>query len=287
MQDTDPAAGANAGQAEFWNAAPGQKWARHRDRLDALFAEITEMLLARAAIAPGESVLDIGCGAGATTLVAADHAGPSGRVEGVDISETLLGEARARAAGRDTVCFRLADAQTHAFPPGAFDLVLSRFGCMFFADPVAAHANIGRALRPGGRAVLMSWDAAERNPWSHLSRAAAVARLGPVPVDGPRVPGQFAFAELGYVEDILTAAGFTGITSATLDTHLRAGATTAEAAELATLIGPVSRIMAEHGGTEDDRLAIAAELARALSPFAGPGGVSVPARVNLFTATWP
>jgi SAM-dependent methyltransferase len=287
MQDTDPAAGANAGQAEFWNAAPGQKWARYRDRLDALFTEITETLLARAEVAPGESVLDIGCGAGATTLAAADRAGPSGRVEGVDISETLLAEARARATGRGTVSFRLADVQTHDFPAGAFDLALSRFGCMFFADPVAAHANIGRALRRGGRAVLMSWDAAERNPWSHLPRAAAVARLGPVPVDGPRVPGQFAFAEIGYVEDILASAGFTGITVETLDTHLRAGATATEAADLATLIGPVSRIMAEHGGTEDDRLAIAAELERALAPFAGPKGVRVPARVNLFTARWP
>ncbi len=276
--------GPNAEQAEFWSSDAGEKWARLQARLDALFAPVTEALLARAAIAPGESVLDIGCGAGDTTLAAADRAGATGRVLGVDISDTLLAVARRRAAGRGNVGFTLADAQTHRFAAAAHDLLLSRFGLMFFADPVAAFANIARALRPGARAVFASWAAVEHNPWSHVAAAAGTARLGPVAPVEPRAPGQFAFAEIGYVTEILAAAGLAGAEGAALDIRLPVADTAAEAADLATRIGPVSRILREKAGTETDRRAIAADIARTFARWEGPDGVRVPARINLFTA---
>lgn len=287
MTSTDPLAGANAGQAEFWTTGPGLKWAAHHARLDALFATITTELLDRAAIAPGEDVLDIGCGAGDSTLAAADRAGPGGRVTGLDISETLLDVARQRAAGRPEIRFVLADAQTHAFAPARHDLLLSRFGLMFFADPVAGFRNLAQALKPGGRAVFVTWARMEANPWNRDAKAVGVARLGPVPADDPRAPGQFAFAEIGYVTDILARAGFRDITGEETPSNLHVAGRAEDAAELATGIGPVSRILRENGGTEADRAAIATDLADLFRAYEGPDGVRVPALLNHFSARRP
>ena len=287
MTPSDPLAGANAGQAAFWTTGPGLKWAALHARLDALFAPITAELLDRAATAPGENVLDIGCGAGDSTLAAAQRAGPEGRATGLDISETLLAVARQRAAGRPETRFVLADAQTHDFAPASYDLLLSRFGLMFFADPVAGFRNLARALRPGGRAVFVTWARMEANPWNRDAKAAGVARLGPVPVDDPRAPGQFAFAEVGYVTDILARAGFTEIAGEEVPGHLHVAGRAEDAAELATYIGPVSRILRENGGTEADRAAISADLANLFRAYEGPDAVRVPALLNYFSARRP
>lgn len=287
MTSSDPLAGANAGQAAFWTTGPGLKWAAHHARLDALFAPIMAELLTRAAIAPGEHVLDIGCGAGDSTLAAAECAGPRGRATGLDISETLLAVARDRAAGRPGTAFVLADAQTHAFTPETHDLLLSRFGLMFFADPVAGFRNLARALKPGARVHFVTWARVEANPWNRDAKDAGVARLGPVPADDPRAPGQFAFAEIDYVTDILANAGFTGIAGEEAGSHLHVAGPAEEAADLATGIGPVSRILREKGGTEADRIAIAADLAGRFRAYEGPDGVRVPALLNYFSARRP
>ncbi|GAB4386332.1 class I SAM-dependent methyltransferase [Albidovulum sp.] len=277
----------NAAQAAFWSSQPGELWARQHARIDALFSEITAALLARAALAPGMSVLDVGCGAGETSLAAARAVAPGGRVLGVDISPTLLAVARQRGAGVAGLDFVQADAQDHPFEPGARDLLLSRFGLMFFADPVAAFANLRAALRPGGRAVFVSWAAAAGNPWMVIPRAVGVERLGPVPADPPRTPGMFAFAEIDYVLSILGAAGFADLLGEEVAVNLHPAASVREAAEFATLLGPVSRIIRERGATEADREAIAGEIARRLAPFQTAEGVRVPARINLFCARNP
>ncbi|WP_347311111.1 class I SAM-dependent methyltransferase [Defluviimonas sp. SAOS-178_SWC] len=287
MTTSDPLAGANAGQAEFWTSGPGLKWAAQHARLDALFAPVTAELLDRAAIAPGENVLDIGCGAGDSTLAAADRAGLNGRSTGLDISETLLAVARRRAAGRSGIDFILADAQTHPFPTETHDLLISRFGLMFFSDPVAGFRNLARALKPGARVAFVTWARMEENPWNRDAKAAGVARLGPVPADEPRAPGQFAFAEIGYVTDILASAGFTGITGEEATSHLSVAGSAGDAAELATSIGPVSRILRDKGGTEADRAAIATDLADLFRPYEGADGVRVPAVLNFFSARRP
>ncbi len=287
MPPSNPLAGANAGQAEFWTTGPGVKWAALHARLDALFAPITAELLDRAAIARGEDVLDIGCGAGDCTLAAADRVGPEGRATGLDISQTLLAVARQRAAGRPGIGFVLADAQTHAFAPDTHDLLLSRFGLMFFADPVAGFRNLARALKPGARAAFVAWARVEANPWNRDAKAAGVARLGPVPADDPRAPGQFAFAEIGHVTDILARAGFRDITGEEVPSHLHVAGRAEDAAELATGIGPVSRILREKNGTEADRAAISADLAELFRAYEGPDGVRVPALLNYFSARRP
>ncbi len=279
--------GGNADQAQYWNSAPGQKWAAHQAQLDTLMASVRDALIRRCAAAPGARVLDVGCGTGDTTLALADHVGARGEVIGVDISDPLLAIARQRANGRAGLGFIRTDAQTHAFDPGRFDLVASRFGVMFFADPVAAFANLARALRPGGRMVFAAWDAVRENPWMSASKAAAVARLGPVAPDPPGAPGPFAFADAARVLGILSDAGLADPAVATEDLFLQVLGTPDDAAALATTLGPVPRIIAERDGTEADRLAIAEATAAAFRTYAVSGAVRVPARVHFFSAMCP
>ncbi len=287
MAGPDDREAPNAGQAAFWTDLPGQKWALLHTRLDRLFSEATALLLDRAGIAPGEDILDIGCGAGDTTLAAARLCGPAGSATGVDISETLLAEARRRGAGVPGVTFVHADAQTHAFAPACYDLLISRFGLMFFADPVTAFANIATGLRPGARVVFAAWAPAEENPWSHVPKAAGTDHFGPLPPDEPREPGQFAFAERDYAAGILAAAGYTDVAAEAADIHLRFDGNAADAADLATTIGPVSRFLREKNGTEEDRRAIAEVVARGFGRWESPDGMRIPARLNVFGALKP
>ena len=191
MMASDDRAAANADQAVFWNSAPGLGWVVNEAPLDELMAGVLDRLVEVAAPRPGEAVLDVGCGTGASTLALAAAVAPGGRVVGADISGQMLARAgeRVAAAGASGVELVVADAQTHRFAPGGFDLAVSRFGLMFFADPVAAFGNLRRALRPGGRLAFAAWGPVDANPWFVIPRAAAVARMGPVPADPPGTPG--------------------------------------------------------------------------------------------------
>lgn len=271
-------------QAEFWSGPAGQKWVANQQRLDRLFTEATATLFDAARIGPGANVLDVGCGAGDTTIQAARHASPHGMALGVDVSAPLLSLARERARDLSNVAFTVGDAQDYPFDAGGFDLLTSRFGLMFFSDPVAAFRNLRRALKPGGRAAFVAWAPQAENPWSLLPRKAGEARLGPSTPTPPGAPGQFAFSDPADVVGILTEAGFAGGEGAFLDIHLHVDGGAEHAASLATTIGPLPRIMLEHDGTEDDRVAIAAELTSAFRTFETPDGVRVPARLTRFTA---
>lgn len=153
-----------------------------------------------------DRVLDIGCGAGQTTREAA-RAAAEGTVVGVDVSERMLEHARRLSVDLANVSYQLADAQTHPFPPGHFDVCISRFGTMFFADPVAAFTNIGRALRPSGRLVLLVWQGRDRNEWTSVIRETLTTEAA-IAGDGP---GAFALADPAVTEAVLAAAGFTDI----------------------------------------------------------------------------
>ncbi len=280
-------AGDNADQASYWTSPAGEKWVRFQREIDELFLLITGRLLERAAPAPGEKVLDVGCGTGATSMALADAVGPTGAVTGIDISDLVLSHANTRkvAGQHDHITFLVADAQTHGFQAAHYDLLTSRFGVMFFADPVAAFTNMGRALRPGGRAAFVTWAEMAGNPWFTIPRDAAVGVLGPVEPAPPRAPGPFAFTEIEYVEEILRNAGFVDIEGTEEGVDLFSPRPLEEVAALASNLGTAARIVKEYDGTADHVTQITERVAAALAPFVEADGVRVPARVNVFRAT--
>jgi SAM-dependent methyltransferase len=277
---------ANAEQAVFWNALPGQNWVAFQPQLDAQLSEVTGHLLAACAPRPGEHVLDVGCGAGGSTFALAEAVGPSGSVLGIDLSEPLLAhaEARRRELGLTQVRFERADAEDHALPEATCDLVASRFGVMFFADPVAAFRNLARALRPDGRLVFVAWAGPEHNPWFTIPQRVAVARLGPVEPVPPEAPGPMAFRDAARVTDLLAAAGFHDPVADAIDLGLPNPGGLDAMMDLVGSIGALPRVLREKGGTAEDRVAILAEVRAELAAFASPDGIRLPARVIIYAA---
>jgi SAM-dependent methyltransferase len=216
---------ANVEQDEYWNTAEARHWVEHQDRYDALLAPLDAHLLQAAAIGDRDQVLDVGCGCGATTRAAARVAS-AGTALGIDLSAAMLERARAAAEedGLANAQFVVGDAQVHAFDEGAFDVAISRFGVMFFADPVAAFANIARAVRDGGRLVFLCWQELLRNNWV-LVPGAAAANFVPLPEPGsPDEPGPFSLADPDRVQNILSAAGWHDVDHHEVREPLRVGA---------------------------------------------------------------
>jgi SAM-dependent methyltransferase len=243
-------------------------------------------LLSAARLGPGDAVLDVGCGTGASTLAVADRVA-EGSVVGVDISRPLLERARIRAATAEiaNVSFLLADAQTHRFPAGGVDILVSRLGMMFFEDPVAAFRNLGRALRPGGRIAFVAWAGVKDNPWFHVPRDAAVSRLGAAPSADPSAPGPLAFQDAGRVAGLMAAAGLRDVRAEQVRIMLTPPGGVGGAARVASRVGPAARIMKAHDGTETDAAVIEEDVARAFRKYDTNGLTRVPATINLFTAT--
>ncbi|RSS37749.1 class I SAM-dependent methyltransferase [Streptomyces sp. WAC08241] len=228
----------NTEQAQAWNGPEGVHWARHQDRWNAVNEGFDEPLLDAAGITGDGRVLDIGCGAGQTTRLAALRA-PRGSALGLDLSGPMLAEARARAEreGVPHALFEQGDAQEHPFGTGAFDAAISRYGVMFFADPVAAFANIGRALRPGGRLAFVCPAEAALNDWAVAMTS--LRDLLPVGDFGsPGLPGMFSLADPDRIHRVLAAAGFTGVTAERVRAYGRWGRGAGDAAEFLLGTGP-------------------------------------------------
>ncbi len=276
----------NADQAEFWSSTTGAQWVELQDRIDTLLAGVLDRLLAMADVKSGQSVLDIGCGTGASVLALCERVGPDGVVEGLDIAEQMLERARQRAqdAGHQNARFTLSDAQVHPFEPQVYDQVVSRFGVMFFEDTVAAFSNIARSVKPGGRMTFACWGAMADNPWFEVPRTAAIAVLGAVPPADPYAPGPMAFHDRDHVLGLFRQAGMTEVRAEAVEVPLYPHGDVMAAAETASSIGPASRIIREKGGTPADAQAIANRVAVEFEKYATPQGVQVPARLNYYSA---
>jgi SAM-dependent methyltransferase len=274
-----------------WQDAGGQRWADLSERTDAQLGPLGRKAMALLAPARGERALDIGCGAGQSTVELAELVGETGNVVGVDISEPLLLAAKRRvaAAGLRNVELVLANAASASFAE-PFDLAFSRFGVMFFEDSVAAFANVARALRSGGRLGFVCWQPRERNPWADAPLE-AVRTLRPdlplPPLLAPDLPGPFFFSSPAFVRDILERAGFGDVQLVPFEANLPLGGAKRleEAVDYLLQIGPAARFLNEAGLDAEPR---ARELiTRALAPFATDAGVLAPSRVWLVTARQP
>jgi ubiquinone/menaquinone biosynthesis C-methylase UbiE len=210
MNMTAPHA-ANADQAAYWNGPGGRHWTDRQEMQDAVLAPVSQVLLQAAAIAPGERVLDIGCGCGATTLDMAARVGPAGHALGLDVSEPMLARARERAPAGAPASFVCADATLYPFEPGRADLLASRFGVMFFAEPALSFANMRKGLRRGARLAFVCWREPRQNPWLMLPLQEAYKFAPRLPELGPEDPGPFSFSSEARVRRILGEAGFSAI----------------------------------------------------------------------------
>lgn len=267
----------NVYQVADWSGQSGERWVAYQARLDAMMALFGQAAIEAATPATGERVLDVGCGAGASSLDLAARVGAGGHVLGVDISEPLIDRARALAPQDTPALFQVADASSAELPEDAFDILFSRFGVMFFDDPTAAFAHMRRALKPGARVAFVCWRGIAENDWVRLPMGAIKGIVPPMAPPDPEAPGPFSFGDQGRVARILTAAGFTDVAIAPFDASIPFGrggtrdAALDDAVEMTLEVGPLSRALADQ---PDDIRARASAAVRAV--FAScPGERSV------------
>lgn len=277
----------NADQRDFWTDKAGPVWTAQMEAMDAVLAPVMEGVLARAALQSGEAVLDIGCGAGTLSLVAAAAVRAEGRVLGADISQTLLSVARTQAHDVQHLSFELADAQTYDFAPDSFDVMLSRFGTMFFSDTEAAFANLARALRLGGRMCFATWGQIPQNPFFTLPAGVAKRVIGSVPKSDPDMPGPFALRDTALVEGILARIGMVEIRSDVVTLDLTPSGPARAVAEVMCEIGPAQVALEHFEADEALRKTLITALSEALAPFETAQGLRIPASINFFTARKP
>jgi SAM-dependent methyltransferase len=234
----------NDEQITLWNGTAGQAWVDEQALLDRVLAPFQDLLVEAVRASAARRVLDVGCGTGSTAVAVARLLGESGRCTGIDISEPMIAAARACAEGeRAPASFVCADAQVYAFEPGSFDLIISRFGVMFFADPVRAFANLRRAARDSAGLRFVCWRSAEENPFMTTAERAAAPLLPGLPARQPDAPGPFALADAGRVARILEESGWTAIDIQPIDVPCTLRET--ELDRYLSRFGPVGQTLSE------------------------------------------
>jgi SAM-dependent methyltransferase len=271
----------NAEQAEDWSGASGRLFLEQRERWERMRSRLTARLLDRAQVRDGESVLDIGCGCGDTTILAA-RAARSGHALGADLSRIQLAEARRLAGitGVTNARFEVADVQVHPFRAATFDVALSNFGVMFFDDPAAAFGNVRKALRRRGRLAFLCWRARDENPFFTMGYAAAAAALGLREM--PEPDAAFSLADTGRVGALLTGAGFDGIEFTKADEPMLIGRDIDDVLESERTFPTARQVLTGVSAAQADELT--RQIRDSLVAYASPAGVTMPGAAWLVTA---
>ena len=274
----------NADQIAYWNGANGQRWTDRQAEQDVLLTPVSKALIDRAAPKAGDRIIDVGCGCGSTSIAFAEKVGPNGFVLGVDISGPMLARARQLAPTALPVDFVQADATVYPFDPQNFDLLVSRFGVMFFAEPAVSFANLRNALRPSGRLTFACWREPRENPWMMAPLQAVYQHVPKMPSPGPDDPGPFAFASEERVHRILSEAGFKDVAMEPvgLSFDIAIGRGLEAAVQAALQIGPSSRALDGH--PPETRAAAAQSVREVLTPFVRGDSVALPGSIWIVTA---
>lgn len=273
-------------QRVYWNSPEGDKWVNNQAVLDRMFVPMTEILLEKSNVKAGEKILDIGCGAGTTTGLLAHKVGARGEVLGVDISTALLVAARAQIK-ENHVQFIEGDAGTVQLPMRDADLIFSRFGVMFFADPAQTFSHLRKYLKPSGRLCFVCWGARQDNPWFGAPYDVITSRLGELEPPPPRAPGPMAFARTDYIQEILKAAKFDNIIIETQDVDLISREGPEHTAEFMMSFGPGARVLSKFDVDNETKQLLSNDLAERLKTFMVEDGLRVPARLHFVRATNP
>jgi SAM-dependent methyltransferase len=276
----------NDEQAEYWNGNEAEHWLDHEDRYDAMLHPFIDRLLSEARVSGSDRILDVGCGTGAITRAAARRV-PEREILGIDLSRQLLerGAQRARTEGLANVRFEQADAQTYRFRDAGFASALSRFGLMFFAEPLGGFANICQALRPGGRLAFVCWAEAMDNEWLAVPGVAAAQCIELPSLGGPGSPGPFSLSDRDHLAALVDAAGFVGVDVQAVSEPLLLGTDPADTVEFLKATGFGRRMLIGLDGSTVQR--VTDVIATALEPYVTPNGVYLGSKSWLVTAERP
>ena len=267
---------------DYWKEEGGHKWVEHIDATESSLEAFNEILLEQAFINDGEWVLDVGCGGGMNSMEIAQRVGPGGWVRGLDISGPILKIARSRGEGYSNLEFIEGDAARVSLEEDNYDLIFSRFGVMFFSDPVAAFTNLRNSLKSTGRMVFLCWRSLQENPWMSIPAQAVSSVVEPQgPAPDPTAPGPFSLAESSRIEELLTSAGLKIIDLRTVDVVMRLGPMS-ETVEYFLKMGPAAAALADAG--EELKKAAAEALRHALEQFESNGTVNPPAAAWIVNA---
>lgn len=267
---------------EYWKEEGGEKWVEYIDATEASLAVFREKLIDYASVAEGEIILDVGCGGGTTSIDLASRVGPGGRVTGVDISAPILSLAKKRGERIDNLDFIEDDAASCELDEKAFNLIFSRFGVMFFSDPVAAFSNFRQSITPCGRIVFLCWRTLEENPWMGAPTAAAFQVIPPQgPPPEPDMPGPFSLSSKKRITSLLRSAGLNNVNIEAVDVDMCLGDMD-ETVDYFSKMGPAAAILVN--ATEDQKNAVKEAMREALKQFETAEGIVAPAAAWIVTA---
>ncbi|NKB37569.1 MAG: methyltransferase domain-containing protein [Gammaproteobacteria bacterium] len=267
----------------YWNEEGGSKWVENIDLVETMMVPMSDELLNAIAAKSGEQVLDVGCGGGVTSMKLAQQVGEEGKVIGVDVSEPILSVARDRAAGIANIEFEHSDATSAKLGKERFDIITSRFGVMFFDDPVIAFSNMHGSLKPEGRLVFMCWRGIEENPWLGATAKAAFDIVGaPAEKPDPKAPGPFSLGDSVHLQNILQTSGFHSVNLTATDKTMPMGSLD-NALGFLMKMGPVAEAIKE--ASVEQKELVTSAVSEVLSSFNSNKGLMVPGATWIVTAS--